>query len=764
MTFPKCDETKPACLKCTSTRRVCPGYHHVQPLDLSPSGDTILITTEPSFNILSSPQSKRSFAFFMRRTCSQLAGFFGSNFWERLVLQTAHHESAIRHAVVALGSIHELSERKTPVLELDKAFALEQYNLAIRDLLVPLSRNEKRGVDVCLIACILFAHFESMQGRRASAGAHIRSGAKLLLETVYDQQNGVIHHQILGSRSSIDSYSSPGALARIYAGLDRECTTVQGFLSERYEHLFSNDPTSETTNNDNPVLFRNVEEAKNVFEYGCYLFQRATQPPGDPVNLNIDLETRIYQSIDYFEALNSKYSHELQAFIESKSLSLSRKEHIAAAVLQLHVLDNHISFYVEYLPSTHRSHWKKFMPQIQRMVMLGQNIVSYILSDSSCGESTVSYNMDMGFIIPFYNVARHCKDPIIRRQIISLLRSVKRQEGLWNSLLIAKALERIVEIEESAWSGVDACADHEYEVRPLSVDPILELDSRGGRLKYTRQGQEINAQIKVVEEIFSCPRELATLRPRRGKLYQGRKAAEFLDRALQCTCTAKGALNVPPPTTGGSGKAAPGLDPLVYNDICEFACSRGYCPEGVCSPAGTDSGTGDFRVYVPPSIWTDPQPIVQLGYYPSCTLILPPFTLPAATVISFDPYVTPLEVFNVTVTTIITYTDTAAGTFYVSEVMQGTASTTNTTIFVPPLTTDVLNFWNIPIDDPDDKESLIPITISILPPIVTITETSAGTTYGRTIHPPPWPYTNPTPRSKSSDGPPPWCTMLRPEQ
>ncbi|KAF7948416.1 uncharacterized protein EAE97_003827 [Botrytis byssoidea] len=222
-----------------------------------------------------------------------------------------------------------------------------------------------------------------------------------------------------------------------------------------------------------------------------------------------------------------------------------------------------------------------------------------------------------------------------------------------------------------------------------------------------------------------------------------------------CTCIRKGALNVPPPTTGASGKAAPGLDPLIYDAICEFTCSRGYYPDGVCSPADTNSGTGDFLVYVPPSIWNNAEPIVELGCYPPCTFILPPFTLPAPTVISFDSYFTTLEVFSVTATTIITYTNTIAGTFYVSEVAQGTSSLKTTTIFVPPLTTDVLNFWNMPIDDSDIKETLIAIPTSILPPTVTLTETSAGTVYDRTIHPPPWPYTNPTPTTRSSDGPPP---------
>jgi hypothetical protein len=96
----------------------------------------------------------------MQRTCPQQAGFFGSDFWERLVLQAAYHEPIIRHAIVAIGSLHELLERRTVIKDVDKVFALDQYNLAIRGLLLPLSQTGERRVDVCLIACILFTCFE----------------------------------------------------------------------------------------------------------------------------------------------------------------------------------------------------------------------------------------------------------------------------------------------------------------------------------------------------------------------------------------------------------------------------------------------------------------------------------------------------------------------------------------------------------------------------------------------------------------------------
>lgn len=153
----KCDETKPDCLRCTSTRRVCDGYLYEPCVD--PSGFCTVppaLTTDPSAHVNPCALSKRSFAFFMHKTSPQLAGLFGSAFWERLVLQVAHYEPAIRHAITAIGSLHEqhIVGRDSNV-----SFALQQYNLAIRSLLAP-PPGQQRGLDVSLISCILFTCFE----------------------------------------------------------------------------------------------------------------------------------------------------------------------------------------------------------------------------------------------------------------------------------------------------------------------------------------------------------------------------------------------------------------------------------------------------------------------------------------------------------------------------------------------------------------------------------------------------------------------------
>lgn len=115
------------------------------------------LTTHPSAEIHPCASSRRSFSFFVQKTSSQLAGLFGSEFWERLVLQAAHHEPAIRHAITAIGSLHE---NKTFGRDSEVKFALRQYNLAIRSLLATPSPGEQRGLDVSLISCILFICFE----------------------------------------------------------------------------------------------------------------------------------------------------------------------------------------------------------------------------------------------------------------------------------------------------------------------------------------------------------------------------------------------------------------------------------------------------------------------------------------------------------------------------------------------------------------------------------------------------------------------------
>lgn len=130
-----------------------------------PSNWAIVVVPSPMLDKQGSDEERRCFDFFLNRTASQLSGFWDSDFWGCLILQAAHHQPAIRHAVLALGSLHERFEAgdrsvMSPIWHRGEGgFALKQYNQAIQQLIKPKSVGQQ-AVDVCLIACMLFACFE----------------------------------------------------------------------------------------------------------------------------------------------------------------------------------------------------------------------------------------------------------------------------------------------------------------------------------------------------------------------------------------------------------------------------------------------------------------------------------------------------------------------------------------------------------------------------------------------------------------------------
>jgi hypothetical protein len=163
----KCDEGKPYCERCGTTGRKCDGYEpEPHKLEFISRSSSSALTRSPSFELLGNEKERRSFHFFLTRTAPQLSAFYGEPFWSHLILQASHYEPSIRHAITALGSLHErfededgfVSRRNTD--QSYDSFALQEYGLAIQALVKPFSRNQPQAIDVCLTSCILFACFE----------------------------------------------------------------------------------------------------------------------------------------------------------------------------------------------------------------------------------------------------------------------------------------------------------------------------------------------------------------------------------------------------------------------------------------------------------------------------------------------------------------------------------------------------------------------------------------------------------------------------
>lgn len=135
----------------------------------------------PSIEIPGSEQERHCFDFFRKETVSQLCGVFDAVFWRQLVLQASHREPAIRHAAIALGSLHEKFELGDGSNEHDgeACFALQQYLKAISLLIQPVKESRAHSADVALISCVMFVGFEV----RSSRFGGLESVAELFPDT-----------------------------------------------------------------------------------------------------------------------------------------------------------------------------------------------------------------------------------------------------------------------------------------------------------------------------------------------------------------------------------------------------------------------------------------------------------------------------------------------------------------------------------------------------------------------------------------------------
>ncbi len=177
----------------------------------------------------------------------ELAGSFASELWSTFILRTAYHEPAIRHAVIALGSLHENFELAGDAHAADSQFGLQQYGKAIQCVVespVPFARQ---STDVALISCILFTAFESLQGHYKSALTHINSGLKVLAER---EAEGEVQ---------FESYVPRDLLKSLFIRFDTQVLEI-GDLVARTPGKRGGQATQI------PIMFSTLEEAQRVFD------------------------------------------------------------------------------------------------------------------------------------------------------------------------------------------------------------------------------------------------------------------------------------------------------------------------------------------------------------------------------------------------------------------------------------------------------------------------------------------------------------------
>ncbi len=83
-----------------------------------------------------------------------------------------------------------------------------------------------------------------------------------------------------------------------------------------------------------------------------------------------------------------------------------------------------------------------------------------------------------------------CRDPVIRRRALSLLRRAPMQEGVWSSQAAWRVSRRIVELEEAGLGVVvRSCGDVPEHARIEATSAVVDGEERRATVEYWRQGR-----------------------------------------------------------------------------------------------------------------------------------------------------------------------------------------------------------------------------------------------------------------------------------
>lgn len=434
------------------------------------------------------------FQLFQSHTANELSGYFDSAFWSRLVLQECHSEVSIRHAVVALGALyktldqHSESPPTSPasgVDPVDCAFrhwevAVKSYSSACTSL-VEVAGQDSTANRTRLMASILLACFDSFIGDHKQAIVQIQNGLGLLEQLRAQRRRAFLSRPEEPVEDAIiQMFTRLAIQAKSY---DMAFHFPKPYVIQLRQP--STDPSSPPLDGGSPVSlsqepipekFASLHDARiawdtlveRAFRFTETLFSAAQNGPMGVLPPNLRQYGLGFRS--QIEAWSDAFDHTLGS---RAAPGVSSQEKAAIAVLKMTQVMGQILFLMTFSDS--EAHFDAFYPQFKEIVDLGREVVGdeeRRAAERRCPDPRMcyhhkdhdsdifggyeymashikpSFSADLGIVPPLYVVATKCRNPVIRRQAIQLLRSSSRREGMWDSELTARIGMWIMDIEE----------------------------------------------------------------------------------------------------------------------------------------------------------------------------------------------------------------------------------------------------------------------------------------------------------------------------
>lgn len=410
------------------------------------------------------------------------------------MLQISQKEPAVRHAVLAVSSLHEglgAAFSDGALSHPQQSFALQQYNKAISRLLEQMNNPLTKPL-ASLLTCVLFVCIEYMQGKDKESLIHLEQGRQLL--TRINQRSNdpdmecIVRHIVpLYTRLSLTSFLFGGSPVPIPDALkpQREIPAIfDSFDSMRHSlHDFM----------EQAFRFTQIARpAKNINDFLPPQTLKELEAEQDRLLSRLD---KLNVAFSLFRASRSNSSPEksllvLQMYLHAQHIWIS-----TALSSSEVVYDNFLASFAAIVPLA-AAYLDLEAPLQHRSLFRQQSSSRYQAMPEQLSVAYASnFTFETHIIPPLYYVATKCRHPLIRRSALDLLkRNPSRRENLWRASVMGALAGHIVSLEEQSSLGQHSSA---MEASIMSLDDASHngVNHSGGlgsiRASH-RQAQDIN--------------------------------------------------------------------------------------------------------------------------------------------------------------------------------------------------------------------------------------------------------------------------------
>ena len=396
--------------------------------------------------------------------------YFESLFWDRHVLQASHSAPAIRHAMLALSSVHEKLRLGNDAVEQSatcERFAISQYNQAVNLLLKEsFDADQQPNFSVILSSCLLFISLEFLLGNYESALAHFRSGLRILCSAYGDEEYA--RGPIRDSNECPVPPTLDRGISNIFARLDAQGILL-GYPVPKINMLPCCDDPAASYRTNRP--FTLVMDARIRLHGICFAIYRFLCEAEDMTPTAITATRTKYSS--YLKAWRDTFD----TFTARSGASLSPRDQNRADVLRIH----YEIFTIRLATGTSRREkdFDRFNSAFNDINRLIEGLIDPFHHGISSQDVLPVLSLDMGVVAPMYFTAIKCRDHNIRQKAIDLLELWPCRESVWDQRALAKLARKAMEIEELGTTRRNGVAVIPDAARVHRIDiELLELPRR----------------------------------------------------------------------------------------------------------------------------------------------------------------------------------------------------------------------------------------------------------------------------------------------